>query len=110
MPSWGLFLRQPAAYRDEVLPPEVPARVAIEAALPLGWDRFVGAGGAVVGMLHFGASAPAKRLFRELGFTVENVVSTVKAVLEGRLPPHPTGGAERGGPARYGVDERSNAR
>lgn len=110
MPSWGLFLRQPAAYRDEVLPPEVPARVAIEAALPLGWDRIVGAAGAVIGMLHFGASAPAKRLFRELGFTVENVVATAKAVLEGRMPPHPTGGAERGGPARYGVDERSNPR
>jgi transketolase len=69
MPCWELFDRQPRAYRDSVIPPEVQARVAIEEASTLGWDRYVGDGGAVVGMHTFGASAPLKELVKKFGFT-----------------------------------------
>ena len=67
MPSWELFARQPAAYRDEVLPPGVGCRLAIEAAAPFGWHRWVGLRGEVVAMEGFGASGPAagaRRSFR----------------------------------------------
>jgi transketolase len=106
MPSWALFARQPRAYRDEVLPPGVPARVAVEAAQPIGWERWVGDGGTAVGIGRFGASAPAPELFRHLGFTVENVVEAVRGTLG--LETDGTGGdAERmAGPAALGVDER----
>ena len=60
MPSWELFEAQSQAYRDEVLPPEVTARVAVEAAVSLGWDRYVGSQGKVVGMTGFGASGPTR--------------------------------------------------
>ncbi|MBC6463217.1 transketolase [Actinomadura sp. HBU206391] len=73
MPCWELFDRQPRDYRDQVIPPEVPARVAIEQAATLGWDRYVGDGGAVVGMHTFGASAPLKQLLTRFGFTPERV-------------------------------------
>jgi transketolase len=73
MPCWELFDRQPQAYRDEVLPPEVKARVAVEQASTLGWDRYVGDGGAVIGMHTFGASAPLKELLTKFGFTPERV-------------------------------------
>jgi transketolase len=73
MPCWELFDRQPAEYRDEVLPPAVTARVAVEQASTLGWDRYVGDGGAVVGMHTFGASAPLKQLLTKFGFTPEQV-------------------------------------
>ena len=66
MPCWELFDRQPKEYRDEVLPPSVKARVAIEQASTLGWDRYVGDGGAVIGMHTFGASAPLKHLLDEV--------------------------------------------
>ena len=69
MPCWELFDRQPREYRDHVLPPSVRARVAIEQASTLGWDRYVGDGGAVVGMHTFGASAPLKQLLANFGFT-----------------------------------------
>jgi transketolase len=69
MPCSELFDRQPRAYRDEVLPPEVMARVAIEQASTLGWHRFVGDDGAIVGMHTFGASAPLKQLVKKFGFT-----------------------------------------
>jgi transketolase len=73
MPCWELFDRQPAEYRDEVLPPAVTARVAVEQGSTLGWDRYVGDGGAVVGMHTFGASAPLKQLLTKFGFTPEQV-------------------------------------
>jgi len=79
MPSWELFERQEARYRDEVLPPSVKARVAVEAASTLGWDRYVGPRGATIGMRGFGASAPVKDLMKEFGFTPENVAQTAKA-------------------------------
>ena len=69
MPCSELFDRQPQAYRDEVLPPSVKARVAIEQASTLGWHRYVGDGGAIVGMHTFGASAPLKMLVEKFGFT-----------------------------------------
>ncbi len=74
MPSWELFKEQSPEYRDSVLPPAVSARVAIEAATPMGWEQWVGAKGTVIGMDRFGASAPYKTLFEEFGFTADNVV------------------------------------
>jgi len=80
MPCTSVFDAQPQAYRDSVLPPGVP-RVAIEAGVRDGWWRYVGTGGAVIGMDTFGASAPAKRLFEHFGFTPENVIRTVEGLL-----------------------------
>jgi transketolase len=73
MPCWELFDRQPRQYRDQVLPPAVRARVAIEQASTLGWDRYVGDAGAIIGMHTFGASAPLKQLLTKFGFTPERV-------------------------------------
>jgi transketolase len=73
MPCSELFDRQPQAYRDEVLPPSVKARVAVEQASTLGWHRYVGDGGAIVGMHTFGASAPLKMLVEKFGFTPDAV-------------------------------------
>ncbi|HEX4179517.1 MAG TPA: transketolase [Caulobacteraceae bacterium] len=81
MPSWELFEWQDRAYRDQVLPPGVTARVAVEAASVMGWDRYVGPEGAVIGMRGFGASAPAKDLMRTFGFTPEHVVKAAKEQL-----------------------------
>jgi len=74
MPSWELFEQQPQEYRDEVLPPAVRARLAVEAASPFGWERWVGDSGDVLGINQFGASAPAAVVFERYGFTVDNVV------------------------------------
>ena len=81
MPSWELFERQPAAYRDAVLPPAVGARVAVEAGAPQGWERWVGDRGAVVGLDRFGASAPGPVVMAELGFTPERVAEAALRVL-----------------------------
>ena len=78
MPCWELFDRQPKEYRDEVLPPSVKARVAIEQASTLGWDRYVGDGGAVIGMHTFGASAPLKQLLTKFGFTPDRVAQVAR--------------------------------
>ncbi len=83
MPSWELFERQPAAYRDGVLLPDVTARVAVEAAGGFGWERYLGTRGRAVCMNGFGASAPAEDLMREFGFTAANVAAVAKSVLEG---------------------------
>jgi transketolase len=77
MPSWELFDAQPQEYQASVLPPEVTARLAIEAGVAQGWCRYVGAQGDVLSIEHFGASAPYQTLFREFGFTVENIVKRV---------------------------------
>jgi transketolase len=74
MPCWELFEQQPQEYRDSVLPPAVRARIAIEQASALGWERYVGTEGAVIGMHTFGASAPLKSLLGKFGFTPEAVV------------------------------------
>jgi transketolase len=81
MPSWEIFAAQDAGYRDEVLPPGLTARVAVEAARSFGWERWVGDRGAIVGLDRFGASAPGKVLFAELGFTVDRVVEAAREVL-----------------------------
>jgi transketolase len=82
MPSWDIFEREPQDYRDSVLPPDITARVAIEQASTFGWERYVGRAGRTIGMHTFGASAPLKALQKEFGFTVDNVVTTAKAVLQ----------------------------
>jgi transketolase len=81
MPCWELFDRQPREYRDQVLPPSVRARVAVEQASTLGWDRYVGDGGAVVGMHTFGASAPLKQLLTNFGFTPDRVSEVARQVV-----------------------------
>lgn len=78
MPCWELFDRQPEEYRHEVLPPSVRARVAVEEASTLGWDRYVGDAGAVVGMQTFGASAPLKNLLTKFGFTPDKVAEVAR--------------------------------
>ena len=84
MPSWDIFEHQPRSYRDSVLPPGVTARVAIEQGSVLGWERYVGPAGRVIGMQTFGASAPLKELLRNFGFAPERVVATAKEML-GRM-------------------------
>ncbi|MFB3142516.1 MAG: transketolase [Acidobacteriota bacterium] len=83
MPSYELFERQPRAYREEVLPPQVRKRVAIEAGSSLGWRRYVGIDGAIIARRHFGASAPLKDLLKQFGFTTENLMATARTILAG---------------------------
>ena len=92
MPSWELFERQPPAYREEVLPPAVTARVAVEQAEAFGWDRYVGSTGRMIAMRTFGASAPLKDLQQKFGFTPEAVVAAAREQLEGRSAPVPAAG------------------
>ena len=80
MPCLEYFAKQPQSYRDGVLPPGVP-RVAVEAAAPMSWYRWVGERGVIVGIERFGASAPYQRIYKELGLTVENVVAKAKGLL-----------------------------
>ena len=81
MPSWELFDEQPQAYRDDVLPPAVTARVAVEQGSTLGWERYVGPRGRVIGMKAFGASAPLKELQKRFGFEPERVTEIAKSLL-----------------------------
>jgi transketolase len=81
MPSWDIFEHQPQSYRHEVLPPRVTARIAVEQGSMLGWDRYVGAAGRIIGMQTFGASAPLKELQRKFGFEPERVVTTAMELL-----------------------------
>ena len=81
MPSWELFDRQPASYRDSVLPPAVKARVAVEAGITLGWEHYVGLEGAVVGMEGFGASAPGEVLYEEFGINAAKVAARARALI-----------------------------
>jgi transketolase len=90
MPSWELFAAQPAAYREQVLPPEVRTRVAVEAAGPMGWSRWTTDQGVMLGMEGFGASAPGDRLYQEFKLTPAHVVETVKRLLNNRRPDEPT--------------------
>jgi transketolase len=80
MPSWRLFEEQTVEYRESVLPSSVTARLAVEAASPLGWERWTGLRGALIGIDRFGASAPGATLFKEYGFTVEHVVDEALAL------------------------------
>jgi transketolase len=81
MPSWEIFEHQPQSYRESVLPPAVSARIAVEQGSVLGWDRYVGSAGRIIGMKTFGASAPLKELLRKFQFEPERVVATAKELL-----------------------------
>ncbi|MDR2935579.1 MAG: transketolase, partial [Candidatus Adiutrix sp.] len=80
LPSWEIFEEQPMEYRETVLPPRLTRRLAVEAGLSLGWNRYVGPAGRVLSIENFGLSAPAGRLFTELGFTPENVAELVEGL------------------------------
>ena len=84
LPSFHLFEAQDQEYRDSVLPPSVVARVSIEEASTLGWDRYVGSEGTMIGMHTFGSSAPLKDVLDEFGFTPEKVVEAARNLLEGK--------------------------
>jgi transketolase len=81
MPCWEIFDEQDAAYKESVLPAAVTARVSIEMAATLGWDRYVGPKGTMIGMHSFGASAPLKDLLKKFGFEPENVIAAAKKLL-----------------------------
>jgi transketolase len=80
-PSWELFDEQGAAYKDAVLPPDIEARVAVEAGVTMGWHRWVGPKGRVLGLDRFGASAPVNTVFDKLGFSVDHVVQIAKELV-----------------------------
>ena len=81
MPSWEIFESQPEEYRRTVLPPAVKKRLAVEAATPFGWERYVGEAGRMKGVVGFGASAPLKDLERHFGFTPEAVAAEAEKLL-----------------------------
>lgn len=81
MPSWELFEQQPAAYRDEVLPPSITARVAVEAGVRMGWERYTGSKGIFIGMEGFGTSAPYETAYRHFGITADAVVAAARRTL-----------------------------
>ncbi len=82
MPSWELFEEQDQSYRDQVLPPQIKARVAVEAAAKLGWERYVGRNGAVVGLERYGGSAPYEVLYEKLGITAQHVAGAARQQLD----------------------------
>jgi transketolase len=82
MPCWELFEEQSQEYRDEVLLPSVTARLAVEAGVRQGWDRYVGPQGDVICLDRFGASAPGDVVLKNLGFNVENVLQRARALIE----------------------------
>jgi transketolase len=82
MPSWELFKEQPQRYRNEILPPSVKSRLAVETGVPLGWRDWVGDAGDIIGITKYGASAPYKESFKHYGFTVENVVARAKKLVK----------------------------
>lgn len=82
MPCWEFFDAQTQKYKDEVLPPAIPARLAIEAGVSMGWSKYVGDAGSVLGVDRFGASAPGEDVFRDYGFTVENVVKHASKLIK----------------------------
>jgi transketolase len=81
MPSWELFEKQPREYKDSVIPPQVKNRIAVEAAVGLGWEKYLGEKGIFIGMKSFGASAPYKDAYAHFGITSDNVVSAAKKLL-----------------------------
>ena len=81
LPSWEIFDRQPVAYRDSVLPPNVTARIAVEAGIRLGWEHYTGLAGKIIGMDTFGVSAPGPVLYEKFGFTSANVVQAAREML-----------------------------
>ncbi len=84
MPSWELFDRMPKTYQDQVLPPAVTCRIAVEAGVPMGWERYIGMNGKMIGMHRFGASAPGSVMLEKFGFTAENIVETALELFKKR--------------------------
>jgi transketolase len=82
-PSWNLFNKQPKSYINSVLDPKIKSRLSVEAGIGLGWEKWVGEKGKIISIDTYGASAPAGKLFKEYGFSVENIYKTAKAILEG---------------------------
>ena len=100
MPSWERFEAQPASYRDEVLPPEITARVSIESGVSMGWDRWVNAReGAIMAIDRYGASAPAGEIFEKFGFSGSNLAAVARGVLDGEVR-----GVISPAPDHHGVD------
>jgi transketolase len=85
IPCWDIFDRQPQEYRDKVLPPQITARLAIEAGIKLGWEHYTGLAGKILGMESFGASAPGPVLYEKFGFTAANIVNTARELLHTTL-------------------------
>ncbi|MGE5428656.1 MAG: transketolase-like TK C-terminal-containing protein, partial [Methylococcaceae bacterium] len=81
MPSWELFRMQDQQYRNQVLPPEIKARLAVEAASPQGWDEWVGDQGEIMGISKFGTSAPYEEIYQHYGLTVNDIVNNVKTMV-----------------------------
>jgi transketolase len=81
-PCWEIFRQQPQDYRDEIMPPKVTARLAVEAASPMGWREWVGDRGDIIGIDRFGASAPYQEIYKQFGLCVDNIVSRVKKMLK----------------------------
>jgi transketolase len=84
LPSWELFDAQPSDYRNQVLPPDIKARISIEAGVTLGWERYVGSDGVTIGLSRFGASAPYQTLYEKFGLTAPRIVDAALTLLEGR--------------------------
>jgi transketolase len=82
MPSWELFEAQDQAYKDTVLPPEVSVRLSVEAGSPMGWDRYVGREGEVIGINRFGASAPGRFALEKYGFTADRIIARLRALMK----------------------------
>jgi len=85
MPCWELFEKQTQQYKDSVIPPNVKARVGIEAGIELGWHKYIGDKGVFIGMSRFGASAPAKTCFEKFGITADNVIKAAKKTMNSKL-------------------------
>jgi transketolase len=81
LPSWEIFAEQDKAWRDEVLPPAITARVSVEAGTTLGWERYIGSEGTAIGLNHFGASAPFEQLYERFGLTAKHVAAAAQALL-----------------------------
>ncbi len=82
MPSWELFEKNDADYREKVLPAAITTRLAVEAGSPMGWERYTGRSEAIIGVDHFGASARGNVLLEKFGFTADNIVQRAKALLK----------------------------
>ena len=81
MPSWELFAAQPKEYQESVLPPEITARVSMEAGSKLGWERYLGSRGIAIGLDHFGASAPYEIIYEQFGLTAQAMVDAALSLV-----------------------------
>jgi len=81
MPSWELFEKAPASYRERILPSHVKTRIAVEAGISMGWEKYVGTEGRIIGINRFGASAPGGKVLKEYGFSSENIVKNALEML-----------------------------